>query len=265
MKHQDRLRNDFASFARENKVSTTKMEGYANYSLSNPRNAANRLSTSIIDFDLPANAGIMDVFTRLLAERIIYVGTEIYDDVVNVINAQLMFLDSVSDEPIKMYINSPGGAIYSGLATYDMMQCIEAPVYTCVAGLAASMGFILAIGGEKGHRYALPNSRLMQHQPLGGTWGQATEVELYMKEMNFLKNQLYGIIVDHTGQPLKKVRKDCDRDDWMSPAEALKYGAIDHIIKKFSEIKEENIENDVDFDANSTEDTVEQDNASIEE
>jgi ATP-dependent Clp protease, protease subunit len=244
MKQQERLRKDFMSFARDCKLPTTTVEGYAKYALSGPTSVSSRLSTSIVDFDMPANAGVMDVFTRLMADRILYLGTEIHSDVMNVINAQLMFMDSISNEPIKMYINSPGGEIYSGLATYDVIQCLETPIYTCVAGLAASMGFILAIAGEKGHRYALPNSRLMQHQPMGGTWGQATDVELYMKEMNFVKKQLYNIIVDHTGQKYKKVEKDCDRDDWMSPIDAVKYGAIDKVVRKFSDIKQEEEEID---------------------
>jgi len=184
-----------------------------------------------------SNMQIISVFDRLMQDRIIFLGEGIDDFLANTINAQLLFLDSITDEenpePIWLYINSPGGSVYSGLAIYDTMQMIKSPVYTCVMGLAASMGFILSIAGEKGHRYALPNSKLMLHQPLGGTgYGQATEIDIYNDEMQKVKSTLYDIIVKHTNADLKKVKKDGERDKWLTAEESLTYGAIDEIKSK---------------------------------
>lgn len=192
--------------------------------------------TPMITEEFDRNTQIKSVFDKLLEERIIYLGTGIDDDVANTINAQLLYLDSITDEenpePIYIYINSPGGDVYSGLAIYDTMQLINSPVHTVVTGLAASMAFVIAVAGEK--RYALKNSRLMQHQPLSAMgWSQASDIEIENKEIQSIKKLLIEIIAEHTNQKVSKVRKDCDRDYWMSAQDAVKYGAIDEIkVKK---------------------------------
>lgn len=189
--------------------------------------------TPMIVEETDLNANSISVFDKLMQERIIFLGEEIDDYIANTINAQLLYLSSESDEPIWLYINSPGGSVYSGLAIYDTIQMIDAPVYTCVMGLAASMAFILAISGETGHRYALPNSKLMLHQPLGGIdYAQATDIAIHNEEIQELKKDLNVIIAEHTGQPLSKVKKLSERDTWMKASEALAFGAIDHVRSK---------------------------------
>ena len=173
----------------------------------------------------------MDVFSRLMADRIIFLGTEIDDTVSNVIIAQLLYLSSQDPEaPITMYLNTPGGSVYSGLAIYDTMQYINNDVQTVCTGLAASMGSILLCGGTKGKRYALPHSRVMIHQPLGGTgYAQASDIEITAKEILKLKNESAEIIAECSGNSLKQVLKDMDRDHWMTAQEAKDYGMIDDI------------------------------------
>ena len=181
------------------------------------------------------NVTQMDVFSRLMADRIIFLGTEINDTVANVIIAQLLYLSSQDPEsPITMYLNTPGGSVYDGLAIYDTMQYISNEVQTVCTGLAASMGSVLLCAGEKGKRFALPHSRIMIHQPLGGAHGQASDIEITAKEILKLKGELYQIIADHSGKTLKQIEKDADRDHWLTAKEAVEYGMIDSIfnIKK---------------------------------
>ena len=181
------------------------------------------------------NVTQMDVFSRLMADRIIFLGTEIDDTVANVIIAQLLYLSSQDPEsPITMYLNAPGGSVYDGLAIYDTMQYISNEVQTVCTGLAASMGSVLLCAGEKGKRFALPHSRIMIHQPLGGAHGQASDIEITAKEILKLKGELYQIIADHSGKTLKQIEKDADRDHWLTAKEAVEYGMIDDIfnIKK---------------------------------
>lgn len=181
------------------------------------------------------NVTQMDVFSRLMADRIIFLGTEIDDTVANVIIAQLLYLSSQDPEsPITMYLNTPGGSVYDGLAIYDTMQYISNEVQTVCTGLAASMGSVLLCAGEKGKRFALPHSRIMIHQPLGGAHGQASDIEITAKEILKLKGELYQIIADHSGKSLKQIEKDADRDHWLTAKEAVEYGMIDNIfnIKK---------------------------------
>ena len=181
------------------------------------------------------NVTQMDVFSRLMADRIIFLGTEINDTVANVIIAQLLYLSSQDPEsPITMYLNTPGGSVYDGLAIYDTMQYISNEVQTVCTGLAASMGSVLLCAGEKGKRFALPHSRIMIHQPLGGAHGQASDIEITAKEILKLKGELYQIIADHSGKTLKQIEKDADRDHWLTAKEAVEYGMIDDIfnIKK---------------------------------
>ena len=174
-----------------------------------------------------------DIFSRLLRERIIFLGSEIDDDVANSVVAQLLLLDSENPEKdIMLYINSPGGVITAGLAIYDTMQLIIADVSTICLGDAASMGAFLLSGGTKGKRLALPNSRIMIHQPLGGAKGQATDIEIEAKEILRMKTMLNELMAQHTGQKVEKIKKDTERDNFMSAQEALEYGLIDRIITR---------------------------------
>ena len=180
-----------------------------------------------------------DIFSRLLRERIIFLGSEIDDDVANSVVAQLLLLDSENPEKdIMLYINSPGGVITAGLAIYDTMQLIKADVSTICLGDAASMGAFLLSGGTKGKRLALPNARIMIHQPLGGTKGQATDIEIEAKEILRMKTMLNELMAQHTGQKVEKIKKDTERDNFMTAQEALEYGLIDRIITKVGEDKE---------------------------
>ena len=173
----------------------------------------------------------MDVFSRLMMERVIFLGTGINDQVSNIIQAQLLFLESIDKEAgIQIYINSPGGSVYSGLGIYDTMQYIKPEVSTICTGLAASMAAVLLCAGAVGKRYALPHSRVMIHQPLGGAEGQATDIEITAREIQKLKKELYEIIASHSGQEYDKVYKDSDRDYWMTADEAKAYGIIDSVI-----------------------------------
>lgn len=172
-----------------------------------------------------------DIYSRLLKERIIFLGTEINDTISNLVIAQLLFLQSEDDEKeISIYINSPGGVVTAGMAIYDTMQFLKCPITTYCVGQAASMGAVLLAAGDKGKRYALPNSRIMIHQPLGGAQGQATDVEIQTKEILRMKKTLNEILAHHTGRPVKTVEKDTDRDFFMSAEEAVKYGLVDEVV-----------------------------------
>ena len=172
-----------------------------------------------------------DIYSRLLRERIIFLGTGIDDQVADSMVAQLLFLEAEDPEKdIQIYINSPGGSVTSGLAIYDTMQQVAPDVVTICYGLAASMGAFLLSGGTKGKRLALPNARIMIHQPLGGAQGQAVDIEIQAREILFLKDTLNGLMAEHTGQPLEKIAEDTDRDYFLSPAEAVQYGLIDRVV-----------------------------------
>ena len=173
-----------------------------------------------------------DIYSRLLRERIIFLGTGIDDQVADALVAQLLFLEAEDPEKdIQIYINSPGGSVTAGLAIYDTMQQVAPDVVTICYGLAASMGAFLLSGGTKGKRLALPNARIMIHQPLGGAQGQAVDIEIQAKEILFLKDTLNGLMAEHTGQPLEKIAEDTDRDYFLSPAEAVQYGLIDRVVE----------------------------------
>ena len=179
------------------------------------------------------NVTQMDVFSRLMMERVIFLGTGINDQVSNIIQAQLLFLESMDpNKDIQIYINSPGGSVYSGLGIYDTMQYIKPEVSTICTGLAASMAAVLLCAGAKGKRYALPHSRVMIHQPLGGAEGQATDIEITAREIGKLKKELYDIISLHSGQKYSKVYKDSERDYWMKSDEAKIYGMIDAVMDR---------------------------------
>ena len=179
-----------------------------------------------------------DIYSRLLKDRIVLLSTTVNDTVASLICAQLLFLESQDPEKeIYMYINSPGGVVTAGMAIYDTMQYITAPVATVCMGQAASMGALLLAAGEAGMRYALPNSRIMIHQPLGGYQGQVTDVEIHAKEMLRLKQRLNGILAKHTGQALKKVARDTDRDYFMGADEAKKYGLVDRVLVSRADLR----------------------------
>lgn len=179
------------------------------------------------------NVAQMDVFSRLMMDRIIFLGTGINDQVANIIQAQLLFLESVdSSKDISIYINSPGGGVYAGLGIYDTMQFIKPEVATICTGMAASMGAVLMCAGQKGKRSALPHSRIMIHQPMGGAQGQASDIEITAREILKLKEELYQIISQHTGQDFDKVTADSDRDYWMKAEEAKAYGMVDEVLTR---------------------------------
>ncbi len=179
------------------------------------------------------NVASMDVFSRLMMDRIIFLGTGVDDYVANIIQAQLLFLESVdASKDISIYINSPGGSVYAGLGIYDTMQFVKPDVATICTGMAASMGAVLLCAGAEGKRSALPHSRVMIHQPSGGAQGVATDMEINLKEMLKLKNELYEIISKHSGQSFKKVHQDSERDYWMIAAEAKEYGMIDEVLTR---------------------------------
>ena len=179
------------------------------------------------------NVASMDVFSRLMMDRIIFLGVPIDDDVANIVTAQLLFLESTDNAgDITIYMNTPGGSVSAGLGIYDTMQLVEPDVCTVCTGMAASMGAILLCAGTKGKRSALPHSRVMIHQPLGGAQGQASDIEIAAREIVKMKHELYSIISEHSGQPVEKIVADGDRDYWMSSSEALEYGMIDEILSK---------------------------------
>lgn len=172
-----------------------------------------------------------DIYSRLLKDRIVFLGSEVNDDVANLITAQFLFLESEDpDKEISLYIHSPGGSVTAGLAIYDTMQFIKPPISTLCLGFAASMAAILLTAGQKGKRYALPHSTICIHQPLGGARGQASDIEIHAKEILRAREELNGILMKHTGQSLRKLEKDTDRDYFMAPQQAVEYGLIDEVI-----------------------------------
>ena len=190
------------------------------------------ISPSILE-ERQLNVTQMDVFSRLMMDRIIFMGTEVNDYTANVIQAQLLYLNSVdSDKDISIYLNTPGGSVYAGLGIYDTMQFVKSDVATICTGMAASMGAVLLVAGAEGKRAALPHSRIMIHQPMGGAQGQASDMEITVKEILKLKKELYQIIADHSHNTIERIEKDSDRDYWMTAQEALNYGMIDRIYSK---------------------------------
>ena len=217
--------NDFLKFAVSNGMNSMHVENAMNAS-------ASYISPSILE-ERQLNVTQMDVFSRLMMDRIIFLGTEVNDYTANVIQAQLLYLDSVdSDRDISIYLNTPGGSVYAGLGIYDTMQFVKSKVATICTGMAASMGAVLLVAGEQGMRAALPHSRVMIHQPLGGIQGQASDIEITAREILKLKDELYQIISDHSGQTVEKIRQDADRDYWMTAKEALEYGMIDKVYSR---------------------------------
>jgi ATP-dependent Clp protease protease subunit len=191
---------------------------------------ANYISPTIIE-ERQLNVAQMDVFSRLMMDRIIFLGVAIDDYVANIIQAQLLFLESTDPaRDIQIYLNTPGGSVYAGLGIYDTMQYIKPDVATICTGMAASMGAVILCAGVKGKRTALPHSRVLIHQPMGGAQGQASDIEITAREIGKLKKELYEILAKHTGQTYKKIWKDSDRDYWMTAQEAKEYGMIDEVL-----------------------------------
>lgn len=210
-------------------ISSLKVDSYIESSLY--ATTENMTRTVIEERQLPFRE--VDVFSRLMADRIIFLGTGIDDYIANIIQAQLLFLESTdAKRDIQIYINSPGGSVYAGLGIYDTMQYIAPDVATICTGIAASMGAVLMCAGVKGKRTALKHSRVMIHQPLGGARGQATDMEITVKEILKLKKELYDIIAHHSGQKYAKVEKDSERDYWMTAAEAKEYGMLDEVLER---------------------------------
>lgn len=198
-----------------------------------PQSASGYIPNPIVIEQTARGERQYDIYSRLLLDRVIFLGTEVNDVVANLLVAQMFFLESSDPEkPIHMYINSPGGSVYAGLGIYDVMQYIKPDVATYCIGMAASMGALLLTAGAKGMRSSLPNSRIMIHQPLGGARGQASDIEIQAREILSLKDRLNEIMAKHTGRPMDQIRKDTDRDNYLSAKEAVEYGLIDKVIER---------------------------------
>ncbi|MDI3525949.1 MAG: ATP-dependent Clp protease, protease subunit [Tenuifilum sp.] len=218
--------NEFEKYA-------IKHRGINSLTMHQYKSLANSYISPTIIEERQLNIATMDVFSRLMMDRIIFLGVPINDDVANIIQAQLLFLESTDpSKDIQIYINSPGGGVYAGLGIYDTMQYISSDVATICTGMAASMAAVLLTAGEKGKRTALPHSRVMIHQPMGGAEGQASDIEIVTREILKLREELYEIIANHSGNPIDKIRKDSDRDYWMTAKEALEYGMIDEVLQR---------------------------------
>jgi ATP-dependent Clp protease protease subunit len=219
-------RNEFEKYARKHiGLSSLSMHRYKSLHSS-------YISPTIIE-ERQLNIATMDVFSRLMMDRIIFLGVPINDDVANIIQAQLLFLESSDpSKDIQIYLNTPGGSVYAGLGIYDTMQYIGSDVATICTGIAASMGAVLLCAGAKGKRSALPHSRVMIHQPMGGAEGQASDIEITTRQILSLRKELYEIIAEHSGNSYEKIEKDSDRDYWMTSEEAKTYGMIDLVLRK---------------------------------
>ena len=218
------MNSEFEKYAvRHQGISSNTLNDYNKYLITN-------LTPNIIE-ERPMNVAVMDVYSRLMMDRIIFLGYPLNDEVANIITAQMLFLESTDrHRDIQMYINCPGGSVYSGLGVYDTMQYISPDVSTICIGMAASMAAVLMCAGTKGKRTALKHSRVMMHQPSGAIGGQASDIEITVNEIKKIKKELYEIISFHTGKTVKQVEKDSDRDFWMSSLEAKEYGLVDEVL-----------------------------------
>lgn len=227
------MNNEFYKYATQHLgMNGNAMNDYMRFQSTMIQPRASYINPSIIE-ERQLNVAQMDVFSRLMMDRIIFLGTEIDEYSANVVQAQLLFLASTeSDKDITMYLNSPGGIVSGGLAIYDTMNYISCDVSTVVTGMAASMASVLLAAGTKGKRFALPHSRVMIHQPLGGTQGQASDMEIAVNEIKKLKGELYNILSECTDQPYERIEADCDRDHYLTAQEALDYGMVDKIFQK---------------------------------
>lgn len=219
---------EFRNYAvKERRISSLHVDDYVE--------KVENMTRSVIE-ERPSNFREIDVFSRLIMDRIIFLGMQVDEHIANIIIAQLLFLESTEpNKDILLYINSPGGAVYPGLGIYDTMQYVRPHVATICTGLAASMGAVLLAGGTSGKRSALPHARIMIHQPLGGAHGQASDMEITIKQMIEIKQDLYQILAKHTGKSIKTIEKDADRDFWMRASQARDYGIIDEVLDKEKE------------------------------
>jgi ATP-dependent Clp protease protease subunit len=225
------IQNDFRDFA--TKHCGINRQVFDQYTAQTAQQITSSYISPTIIEERQLNVAQMDVFSRLMMDRIIFLGTQVDDYSANVIQAQLLYLDSADPgKDVSIYINSPGGSVYAGLGIYDTMQYISSDVATICTGMAASMAAVLLVSGAKGKRFALRHSRVMIHQPMGGAQGQASDIEITAREILKLKHELYSIIADHSGQPIEKVERDSDRDYWMTSEEAREYGMIDRVLIK---------------------------------
>ena len=215
---------EFEKFAiKDQGISSNTLHGYINHNVTN-------LTPNIIE-ERPMNIAVMDVYSRLMMDRIIFLGYPVTEEVANIITAQLLFLESTDrTRDIQLYINSPGGGVYAGLGLYDTMQFVSPDIATICTGVAASMAAVLMSAGATGKRTALRHSRIMLHQPSAGAMGQASDVEITVNEVRKVKHELYEVLSNHTGQPIEKVAKDCNRDYWMTASEAKDYGLVDEVL-----------------------------------
>ena len=215
---------EFEKYAIKHKgISSNTLDAYVKHNVTG-------LTPNIIE-ERPMNIAVMDVYSRLMMDRIIFLGYPISDEVANIVTAQLLFLESTDrTRDIQMYINSPGGSVYAGLGMYDTMQFITPDIATICTGMAASMGSLLMCAGAKGKRTALKHSRIMMHQPSAGAGGQASDIEITVNEVRKVKKELYEVYAFHSGQPIERVAEDCNRDHWMTSAEAKEYGLIDEVL-----------------------------------
>ncbi|MCA0396608.1 MAG: ATP-dependent Clp protease proteolytic subunit [Bacteroidetes bacterium] len=218
------MASEFEKYAIKHRgISSLTLHDYQKHQVTN-------LTPNIIE-ERPMNIAVMDVYSRLMMDRIIFLGYPINDEVANIVTAQLLFLESTDrTRDIQMYINCPGGSVYAGLGMYDTLQYITPDVATICIGMAASMGAVLMCAGTKGKRTALKHSRIMMHQPSGAIGGQASDIEITVNEIRKLKRELYEIISNHTGKSIKQVEKDCDRDYWLTSLEAKEYGLVDEVL-----------------------------------
>ncbi|KYP16454.1 ATP-dependent Clp protease proteolytic subunit [Flavihumibacter sp. CACIAM 22H1] len=218
------MKSEFEKYAVKHRgISSLTLHDYQKYQVTN-------LTPNIIE-ERPMNIAVMDVYSRLMMDRIIFLGYPINDEVANIVTAQLLFLESTDrTRDVQMYINCPGGSVYAGLGMYDTMQFITPDIATICTGMAASMGAVLMCAGTKGKRTALKHSRIMMHQPSGAIGGQASDIEITVNEIRKLKKELYEIISTHTGKGVKQVEKDCDRDYWLTALEAKEYGLVDEVL-----------------------------------
>ncbi len=220
------------NFENEFRKYATKHAGITSTTTDQYISSIQALTPNIVE-ERQMNVAIMDVFSRLMKDRIIFLGTGIDDQIANIVTAQLLFLESLDAKAdITIYVNSPGGSVYAGLGIYDTMQYVRPDIGTICTGLAASMGAVLLAGGTKGKRSALPHSRVMIHQPLGGSQGQASDIEITTKQILMLKKELYDILSTHSGQPYEKIEQDSDRDYWMKADQAKEYGLIDEVLRR---------------------------------
>lgn len=218
------LGKEFEKFAVKHRgISSNTLHGYTQHMVTN-------LTPNIIE-ERPMNVAVMDVYSRLMMDRIIFLGYPISDEVANIVTAQLLFLDSTDrTRDIQMYINSPGGSVYSGLGVYDTMQYVTPDVSTICIGVAASMAAVLMCAGTSGKRTALKHSRIMMHQPSAGAGGQASDIEIMVSQVKKLKQELYAVVSEHSGQTVDKIATDFDRDFWMTAIEAKEYGLVDEVL-----------------------------------